>query len=282
MGLNERTVWNIGADLVMLGLAERDGTSFKISKKLGANDEKSILNLLRETLAKHALKVALFKNHSGKTISVDTVREIFSDCMPKAKFSENTRNTYANRLTNYLIYTGYLLRAGSYLVVQDTGAPVLDRDGLSRRGNQRGKVFSVSVSPLATYIAFSNIPDDGVTIQGIGRNELSVLKRFELVTVKNNIVFRNSESISKSGGTKEAIWAAAKNEKSLLRCIEIMQDNPDISSKDIAAKISDEYSLIWSEGSKKRNGGILKQWSLWIKEGIDFSNIPHPPGRSNK
>ncbi|WP_210525928.1 restriction endonuclease [Pantoea ananatis] len=282
VGLNEKTVWNIGADLVMLGLAERDGTSFKISKKLGANDEGSILNLLRETLAKHALKVTLFKNHSGKTISVDAVRESFKDCMPKAKFGDKTRNTYANRLTNYLVYSGFLLRAGDFLVVQDTGAPVLDRDGLARRGKQRGKVFSVSASPFATHSAFTNIPDTGKHIKFIGRNELSVLKRFELVNIKNDFAFKNTESVLKSGGEKEAIWAAAKNEKSLLKCIEIMLGEPEISLRDLAGKISDEYNLTWSESSKKRNGGILKQWSTWIKEGIDSSTIPPPPGRPNK
>lgn len=282
IGLHERTIWNIGADLVMLGLAERDGTSFKVSKKLGKNDEKSILNFLRETLAKHALKVSLFKNHSGKTISIDAVRETFKDCMPKVKFGENTRNIYSNRLTNYLVYTGYLLRAGNNLIVQDMGAPVLDIEGLARRGKQRGKVFSVSVSPFATYKAICSIPNSGTTSHNIGRNELSVLKRFELVTVKNDIAFKNADAISKSGGDKEAIWAAAKNEKSLLKCIEIMQDHPNINSKDIAARISDEYGLNWSDGSKIRNGGILKQWSLWIKEGVEMSDIPFPPGRPAK
>lgn len=282
VGLNERTIWNIGADLVMLGLAERNGTSFKISKKLGAKDESSILNLLRETLAKHSLKVALFRNYSGKTISPAAVRETFKECMPKAKFGEKTWNTYSNRLINYLIYSGYLLRAGNDLIVQDTGAAVIDRDGLARRGKQRGKVFSVSVSPFATYTAISNIPDKGAKIEAIRRNELSVLKRLELVTVLDDVVFQNSDSISKSGGTKEAIWAAAKNEKSLLRCIEIIQNNPDVSAKEMATQISDEYKLNWSEGSKIRNGRVLKQWSFWIKEGMDLSCIPTPPGRPNK
>lgn len=282
VGLNEKTIWNIGADLVMLGLAERDGTTFKISKKLGSNDEGPILNLLRVTLGKHSLKVALFKNYSGKTISQDTVRETFKECIPKAKFGEKTWNTYSNRLTNYLIYSGYLLRAGNDLVVQDTGTAILDRDGLSRRGKQRGKVFSVSVSPFAALTAINSIPNSGTKIETIKRNELSVLKRFGLVTVKNGDVFLNSDSISKSGGAKEAIWAAAKNENSLLRCIEIVQDNPDISSKDMAAKISGEYKLNWSEGSKTRNGGILKQWSMWVKEGMELSGIPTPPGRPTK
>lgn len=282
VGLNEKTIWNIGADLVMLGLAERDGTSFKISKKLGSNDEESILNLLRETLAKHSLKVALFKKYSGKTIAPSAVRETFKNCIPKAKFGEKTWNRYSNRLTNYLVYSGFLLRAGNDLVVQDTGGPILDRAGLARRGKQRGKVFSVSVSPFAALSAISAIPNSGARIETIKRNELSVLKRFELVTVKDDFIFINSDSILKSGGAKEAIWAAAKNESSLLRCIEIIQNNPGISARGIANQISNEYALNWSDGSKIRNGGILKQWSSWVKEGMEFSSIPTPPGRPNR
>jgi len=282
VGLNEKTIWNIGADLVMLGLAEREGTSFKISKKLGSNDEGAILKLLRETLAKHSLKVALFKSYSGKTISPSVVRETLRECIPKAKFGDKTWNTYSNRLTNYLIYSGFLLRAGNDLIVQDTGAAIFDRVGLARRGKQRGKVFSVSASPFAAFTAVSSIPNSGAKIETMGRNELSVLKRFELVTVTDGSVFVNTDSILKSGGAKEAIWAAAKNENSLLRSIEIVQAEPDISVKNIAAQISDEYNLNWSEGSKTRNGGILRQWSLWIKEGMDSSSVPTPPGRPNK
>jgi len=282
VGLGEKTIWNIGADLVMLGLAERDGTAFKISKKLGLSDESSILNNLRETLGKHSLKVVLFKNYSGKTISPSTLREAFKECIPKAKFGENTWNTYSNRLTNYLIYSGYLLRAGNDVVVQDTGSAIQDRAGLARRGKQRGNVFSVSVSPFAACTAINSIPYSGIKIGAIKRNELSVLKRFELVIVKNDVVFPNTESVDKSGGHKEAIWAAAKNESSLLRCVELLQEDPDIQGKTMASKISNEYNLNWSEGSKTRNGGILKQWSQWVKEGMEMSDIPTPPGRPNK
>ncbi|MFP3977626.1 restriction endonuclease [Marinobacter sp. KMM 10035] len=281
-GLNEKTIWNIGADLVMLGLAERDGTSFKIGKNLKTNDEDVMLNVLREKLGKHSLKLALFKKYPGKTISPEAVRETFKECIPKAKFGEKTWTTYANRLTNYLIHCGFMLRAGNDLVVQDTGSAILDREGLARRGKQRGKVFSVSVSPFAALTAINKIPKSGCKTESVKRNELAVLKRFELLVVKGNTVFLNSESILKSGGNKEAIWAAAKNESSLLRCIEIMQEDPEISAKDLAGLISDDYSLNWSDGSKVRNGNILKQWSTWIKEGMDLKGIPSPPGRPNK
>lgn len=279
VGLGEKTIWNIGADLVMLGLAERDGTAFKISKKLGLNDENSILNYLRQTLSRHSLKVELYKSHAGKKVTTKVVLETLKLCLPKAKFEDKTWNIYSNRLTNYLIYSGYLLRAGNELVVQDIGTAIQDRTGLARRGKQRGKVFSVSVSPFAVVATMELIPNSGVKVETVSRNELSVLKRFELVAVKSGVVIPNSESIAKSGGLKEAIWTAAKNESSLLRCIEILQDDPDINAKDLASKIAEEHNLNWSEGSKVRNGGVFKQWSLWIKEGTEISEVPIPPGR---
>jgi len=39
-------------------------------------------------------------------------------------------------------------------------------------------------------------------------------------------------------------------------------------------------SLNWTEGSIQRNGGSLRQWSNWVKEGMVKSIIPNPPGCS--
>ena len=122
----------------------------------------------------------------------------------------------------------------------------------------------------------------GAKIEDVQRNALSVLKRFELVTVNQGLVTLNADSIEKSGGNKEAIWAAAKNESSFLSCIDLMTDSPDLDTREIAEKISDEFQLNWSKGSKVRNGGILKQWSSWVQEGIELTAVPTPPGRPNK
>ncbi|MDA3868529.1 MAG: restriction endonuclease, partial [Gammaproteobacteria bacterium] len=108
----------------------------------------------------------------------------------------------------------------------------------------------------------------------INRYALSVLRRFELVTINNELVDLNNESIRKYGGTLEAIWSVAKNESSLIRCVEIITESPNISPKELASHISVEYELNWSEGSKTRNGRMLKQWAGWVKEGIETSNIP--------
>jgi hypothetical protein len=144
-------------------------------------------------------------------------------------------------------------------------------------------VFSASVSPYATVEAIDTIiKSDASEANNIGKNCLSVLKRFELITVKNNVITVNSNSIKKYGGTLESIWSIAKNERSLIKCIEILEINPSISVKELAEMISSEFGLNWSDGSKTRNGRALRQWSIWVKEGIETSSIPIPPGRPNK
>jgi len=282
VSLNEKTIWNIGADLVMFGLAERDGTSFKLHRNMPNYSEEVALKLLRSQLDKHSLKITLYKKMAGKTIEPYQIKEILISCLPKAKYGEKTWATYSNRLTKFLVYAGFLSRAGNKIIVQDSGAPALDRQELARIGKQRGRVFSVSASPYAVFEAIELVKKGNLEPKDISRNALAVLKRFELVTTKGNVVTLNNESIEKYGGAIEAIWSVAKNERSLTRCIEILNKTPDISSKDLAKQISDEFDLDWSDGSKTRNGGILKQWSGWVNEGIQTSSIPVPPGRPYK
>ena len=45
--LNERTVWNIGADLVLFGVAERQGTSFKLHRDMADRTVRGILSRIR-------------------------------------------------------------------------------------------------------------------------------------------------------------------------------------------------------------------------------------------
>lgn len=282
VSLNEKTIWNIGADLVMFGLAERDSTSFKLHRNMLLYSEDVALKLLRGKLDKHVLKLSLYKKYAGKTIEPDYVKEVLKSCLPKAKFGEKTWTIYSNRLINFLVYAGFLARAGKNVVVQDLGSAITDREGLARRGKQRGKVFSVSVSPFSVCEAIETLAQGPRNQEAINRNAISVLNRFELISIKNNIVTLNQESIDKYGGGNEAVWSIAKNENALIKCVEFMGNSPEVDNKKLAEYISKEFNLNWSEGSIKRNGGVLKQWSGWIKEGIDKSCTPAPPGRTNK
>ena len=281
--LNERTVWNIGADLVMFGLAERSGTTFKYHRDLDEISETAALQKLREKFGKHALKLAIYKSSAGKTVDKNTIKATLKSCLPKASFSDRTWVTYTNRLSNFLTHTGYFVRAGANFVVQDLGTPVVDRQNLGRQGKLRGVVFSASASPAAVVEALSLIDggDDIKSLEAKGyRNALSVLKRFDLVAVIGDTLVLNKASIKKYGGHLEAVWTSAKNEATVAKGVRKITQEPDITGFELGQFISDEYARNWTPGSIQRNGNGLKQWSIWVRGGVEGSEIPTPPGRS--
>lgn len=280
LNLKERTVWNIGADLVMFGVAERRGTSFRQHKELADSSEDTVLKKIREKIGKHSLKLALYKHKAGKAVDKNFIATTLKASLPTAKFAEKTWITYTNRLTNLLIHTGYLVGASRDLIVQDTGVAIFDKTKAAR---SRGAVFSAMASPASVCdaLSFVEVNDnyDAAVSKGY-RNSLSVLKRFDLISVKDDRVTLNKQSIKKYGGYKEAVWTAAKNEPVVVKCIEKTVQEPDISGPNLGEFVSSQYSMGWTPASERRNGNSLKQWSTWIKEGIDQSLIPTPPGRS--
>ena len=281
--LNERTVWNIGADLVMLGVAERNGTSFKHHRELVDCTEISILQKLREKFGKHALKLAMYKNRAGKTVDQDIVTETLKTCLPKAHFSDKTWATYSKKLSNFLFYTGYFVREGRQIVIQDIGITNIDRVGFTRKGKKKGSVFSATASPASVFETLKIIEDTGdfdAIISNGYRNSLTVLKRFELVSVNDKNVVLNIPLINEFGGYMEAVWTSAKNEPVIAKCIKKINQEPNILGHELGEFISNEYNLNWTAASMQRNGHSLKQWSIWVKEGIVNSSIPVPPGRN--
>jgi hypothetical protein len=178
--------------------------------------------------------------------------------------------------------TGYLVKAGKEYIVQDTGSAVLDRTKIGRRGKQKGLLFSETASPAsvcdATKLISENISLDELLGKGY-RNSLTVLKRFDLISVDDELITLNSAAISKFGGFEEAIWTSAKNEPVIGVCMEHIKANPSISGADLGETISNQYQMDWTAGSSQRNGNSLRQWSQWVHDGISSSCIPEPPGR---
>ena len=243
------------------------------------------MSILRERLGKHSLKLNIYKSYSGKTVSDITVFEVLKSTLSKAKFSEKTWLAYTKRLINFFIYTGYFVRSGEDVIVQDIGAPVVGVQSHRGKGKRRGIVFSANASPSTVCEVLDFIHSGsslGCLLENGYRNALSVLKRFELIYIKDELISLNSLSISKYGGNKEAIWSSAKNEPVISRCIEQLHTAQDISGLELGKYISTEFNLSWTTSSQGRNGRGLRQWSSWVKSGIEMASIPSPPGLKAK
>lgn len=281
--LNERTIGNIGADLIMFGMAERDGTSLKCQHTGDESKSEWVLEILRDKLNKHSLKLNLYKEYPGKTISKKQILTSFKKCMPTANFGEKTWTIYSNRLTNYLIDCGFLTPAGKDLVVQDLGSPMIERKKKSRRGRQTGGLFTAPTSPSNTcqLVEFLKIKNEVEQIKDAGlKNALSILLRFEIVSIIEAKVVLNNKVIEKYGGIKETVWGIAKNEKSIVKCLEILNLDSNVKGIDLGNQINVFFDLNWTQASMRRSGNALRQWSMWILEGIKKSDVPTPPGRS--
>lgn len=276
--LNERTVWNIGADLVLFGVAERQGTAFKLHRDMTDGTIPSILKSIRNKIEKHSLKIDLYRNYAGKTISKTEILTHLKDCIPNENFTNKTWGIYTNRFINIFVQVGFLARSGSRFTVQDSGSVV---SKVSRR-SRGSEIFSAMASPASVCDAFNLLVENNDVLnanaQGY-RNSISVLKRFNIVEIENNKIKLNSQALTKFGGVQEAIWTYAKNEETISTCAELLNNNPKISGSELGYLISKKFNLNWTDSSKTRTGNALRQWANWIVEGTERAQIPDPPGR---
>lgn len=283
-GHNERTIWNIGADLVMLGIADRKGVNFKLREELSENHENAIVLKLRQKFDKHSVKLALFKKFSGKTVENADIKSALKNCMPNSNFNDKTWQVYTNRFIKIFIATGYLVKIGRKLTVQDTGTPLFDKDLLNRKRTtrERGIVFSATSSPASVCDALDLIRN-GISLKNLNekgyRNALQILTRFDLIRINPDSIIVSEQAINKFGGVNAAIWSLAKSEPTVSKCIKKIESCDTITGFELGLYVAQEYNMTWTESSQKRNGNSLRQWSTWVKDGIDNSFVPAPPGR---
>lgn len=281
LDLEEKSVWNVGADLVLLGVAERNGTSFKLHRDLLNGEPETVLLRIREKVDKHIVKIRLYKEHAGQTVGPDTVLSIVKSCFSGAQYSDKTWAIYTNRFAKLFQATGFLDLVGPKYLVQNSKI-VLAK---VQRRERKKEVFSAMASPDATCQTLTLVLQ-GATVESLmkdkRRNALQVLKRFNLVTGDNYAVYANKASVDKLGGVEAVIWNAAQSEETIRMCVDVIVKNPEVSGAELGEMISAHFQAGWKSTSKLRTGIALKKWSTWIIEGEAHGVIPSPPRRNKR
>lgn len=265
--LKEKTIWNIGADLVMFGLAERESTNFRLKFDITKGGVDDFLNELRCKFGNHVLKLVLYKDYSGKIIDEPLIKNSLKKCLSNAKvrYAEKTWRAYTKRLINFLFFTGYIVSEGNKFLVKDVGS-YMDYESILTKPRKRVKnIFTCTVSAEAVLDFVRNIKKDTDKKQ-IKRNTLTILKRFNLVYIKGDLVCLNQAYINSFDNIESLLCHCIRSEKTLMKSIELHQKEPTITSSELALYISNEFKLNWSRSTIKRNGSLFIAWVKWYNE----------------
>ncbi len=282
--LSEGTVQNIGSDMIMFGVANRESGLYSLSADIVDGNEASILKAIREKFKKHAFTHAFKEKagHSSVTINVliDTLKQLF----PDNKYAEKTWHSYTVRLCRWLELCGFIEVSGNGWVYRDQGDVVTGRLKLERR-RRKSKIFTAPSSPALVLETLNWLRGKGEVAKKGDKpkgyqNALVVLRRFELVNIENNNYVLELDRLNKFSNYSEAIWISANSESILLEVVKLIESNSDVSGKDIGDIIASKHELSWSDASRLRYGGSIRQWAYWLHEGKITSEIPKCPGRT--
>jgi Restriction endonuclease/Novel STAND NTPase 1 len=282
--LSEGTIQNIGSDMIMFGVANRESGLYSLSEDITVGNQINILKAIREKFKKHAFTHAFQEKAAHSAVTINTLIEALKQLYPDNKYAEKTWHSYTVRLCRWLELCGFIDISGNGWIYRDQGNVVTERIKSERR-RRKSNIFTAPASPALTLetIEWLNkigqVDKNGDKPKGY-RNALTVLKRFELVLIEDDKYMVNLDRINNFTNYSEAIWISANSEDVLLDVVKMIEANTDISGKDIGATLADKYELTWTDASKVRNGGAIRQWALWLHEGKINSEIPKCPGRT--
>lgn len=281
--LSEGTIQNIGSDMIMFGVVTRESGLYTLSEDIENCDEIEILRAIREKFSKHAFTYAIKDIASHSVVNVNSLIEVLKQLYSDNKYADKTWHAYTVRLCRWLELCGFIEPSGNGWVFRDQGDVITERVK-SERKRRKSNIFTAPASPALALETLNWLIENG----SVGNNEpkpkgyrnaLSVLKRFELIVVENKRYYVDNVKMQKFSDKKEALWISANSEEVLLDIVKILDSDNQLSGKEIGDFIAEKYELNWTEGSRVRNGGAIRQWASWLYEGRNSSEIPSCPGR---
>ena len=271
-GLKERTIPNIGLDLVMFGIANRERGYLILHPEIERPDENSLLKKVREKLQRHVFTISLSKKFSNTEITISDAERLLKEIFPNSNYNERTWTAYASRLCRWLEFCGLLIYKGTGWLLRDIGtinntALKLKIPRFDRR--TYGDVFLAPASPEKTIEAlkwlvnnqFVNTKDN---LPSSYRNSFVILRRFGLIDIKNSQFVPEIELISFYGGAKEAVRFKAENDETIGEIIKLIQGNSQITALEIGEYLCHKHSRKWSYETKRETAYRLRQWVDWL------------------
>lgn len=283
-GFSEGTIQNIGTNMIMFGIANREYSSYTLDNEIESSTEHNILIKVREKLSKHVFTLLLKENYRDLSFTTETLVDLFKTAYPDKEYSEKTFRSYTIRLCRWLEYCGLIESSQTGWSFKEKGE-VLTSTRMQDIRKRNSRVFKAPSSPALTLEALIWIESEQiVSKEQIGekkgyRNAVSTLRRFDLIELQDSNYILNKSKLLKFKNNKEALWLSGNSESILLEVIALLEANIELTGLEIGKYISEKYSYNWTEASQRRNGGGIRQWAYWLYEGKRNSEIPDCPGR---
>ena len=275
LGFAETTAGNVVRDLVMFGVARREGGDVFLTERMEDGRPISVLNQVRQVLRRHALTLRLEELPAGGILDQEDLVTILRRTQPTAGHSTKTWRVYGERIALWLSAAGYIVHGDSGWQLEDVGEPNLD--ALKRRSRDR-LIFLAEAPPARTVEALiwlnkvGSASREKIKEQGF-RNAVATLVSLRLVSIDHG----TAQPLESNDTPLGAVWAAARRDPTLQTVVEIQRMYPKLPGAQLGAEIGRRYQRDWSPASQSRSGNAFRQWGGWLASGSD--NRPAIPPR---
>ncbi|HEX8399779.1 MAG TPA: restriction endonuclease [Pyrinomonadaceae bacterium] len=274
-GFKERTILNIGLDLVMFGIANREKGNLILHPEIEHPDEVSLLKKIREKLQRHVFTINLSKKLSNAEITISDAEKLLNEIFPNSNYNERTRTSYASRLCRWLEFCGLMIFKEPGWLLRDTGN--INNTALKRKSPRfdrrtYGDVFMAQSPPEKTIEALEWLVNNPFVstknrLPGSYRNSFVTLRRFGLIVIKNNQFVPETKLVSNYGGATEAVRSKAENDETIRDIIELIQNDSRIAALEIGEYLCHKHKRNWSYETKRVTAYKLRQWVDWLANG---------------
>jgi hypothetical protein len=275
-GVAPNTAGNIVRDLVMLGIATRNGDTARLADATGEGQE-AVLFGLRDALKRHALAAALRHLPDGAVITRDVVVGMLRVINPAAHHRRQTWEMYADRLLHLFHVTGFLAKnASEGWRWADSGKARLDAVGPRPRPHG---TFTAAAPPESAVRALEWFESLGSAT--VAAAEKAGFRNAVHVLCSLGILCGSVEGLTLAPdyirpiNSRLAVWQAAWSNP-LLRCLRESPGSERMqrSGIEIGAQAAKILGVEWSDGSLARYGNALGRWCEWLDGGS--ADVPAP------
>jgi hypothetical protein len=262
--VGEGTADNIIRDMVMIGNAESIRKD-KTIKLLQQNDIEAVKRM-SEFWKSHIIYRHLINEKGvGFVTNQEEIQQILKSEYSSSDFAAKTWDAYSKRIIRWWETLGLIIENGN-LLVQSSESSLKDLKQISIKSRRAGLCNFLGVAPPKVVSSVIRMIMSGITnkqtlLSNGCRNSLYVLYSLSLLSDNGcNVTLVDLPF----NDVNEWLAEKANRAETITYVMNILEINPNLSSKEIGDSLAEKLNFNWSDSTKKRYGSALAVWCKWI------------------